>query len=300
MMRFSMFRVVSKKTPVACALLVAGLVSTLMTGAARADVLLYVNSATAGTISKVSSTGVVTPFVSGLTTPGGMAFDSSQNLYVSTGTTVSKISPGGSVSTFVSGQTDSSGLAFDASGNLYVASSTGINKVTPGGSVSQFAVGNYYGLAFDTNGDLFASNLPSTIVKILPNGTVSTFYSGLSEPLGMAFDASGNLYVESDLGVNQGIITKITPGGAASTFASGLAGTSDGLVIDGSGNIYLANNPGSISKFTPPSGIPSTFASGLNGADSMVLAPVPEPSCIALMAMGGLALLALRRRPNRG
>ena len=80
-----------------------------------------------------------------------------------------------------------------------------------------------------------------------PGGTVSTFVSsGLSEPFGLAFDASGNLYVAN---YGNSTISKVTPGGTVSTFvSSGLSGPI-GLAFDASGNLYVTNwNSGTISK----------------------------------------------------
>ena len=54
---------------------------------------------------------------------------------------------------------------------------------------------------------------------ILPSNAITTFASGLNEPLGITFDSSGNLYVALN---GSNTIDKITPGGATSTFASGL------------------------------------------------------------------------------
>ena len=61
-----------------------------------------------------------------------MAFDTAGNLYVTNGAndTISKVTPTGTVSTFVSGLCGS--LAFDAAGNLYVSNAVDntISKVT--------------------------------------------------------------------------------------------------------------------------------------------------------------------------
>ncbi len=50
----------------------------------------------------------------------------------------------------------------------------------------------------------------------------STFATGLTNPRGLTFDSSGNLYV-AEIGVPApGDILKFTPGGTESTFASGI------------------------------------------------------------------------------
>ncbi|MGH8092732.1 MAG: NHL repeat-containing protein [Chthoniobacterales bacterium] len=110
-------------------------------------------------------------------------------------------------------------------------------------------------------GDLYVSNPNAgAIYKYTPNGDQSTFASGLTAPLGLAFDRAGNLFVgEGDTGD----IFKFTPGGEKSTFASGLS-LPFSLAFDGTGNLFVAESFGEgsdILKFTP-SGTKTTFVSG--------------------------------------
>src|SRR5204862_157942 len=78
-------------------------------------------------------------------------------------------------------------------------------------------------------GDLYeADNSSNTIFKFAPDGTKSTFASGLNRPFGLAFDGSGNLF-EADQG--SGTIFVFTPFGTKSTFVSGLSGPS-GLAFE--------------------------------------------------------------------
>lgn len=75
----------------------------------------------------------------------GLAFDSSDNLYVSSPngpvkSIISKITPDGTIGTFAGkGLDDPFGLAFDSSGNLYVADVNDISRITPSGVVSTVA-----------------------------------------------------------------------------------------------------------------------------------------------------------------
>jgi len=75
------------------------------------------------------------------------------------------------------------------------------------------------GMAFDRWGNLFVSHEDS-IIKFTPDGTRSTFASGLKSLLGLAFDKGGNLFA-ADHGVRA--IVKFTPDGSKSTFATGIA-----------------------------------------------------------------------------
>jgi sugar lactone lactonase YvrE len=67
--------------------------------------------------------------------------------------------------------------------------------------------------------------------RIDPQGTVHTFFRGLGRPQGLAFDATGNLYVAASLSGKRGIV-KITPEGKPS------------LEVAGHGLVGLAFAPG--------------------------------------------------------
>src|SRR6266487_3739479 len=116
------------------------------------------------------------------------------------------------------------------------------------------------------SGDLFAAdNGSNTIFRFTPDGTESPFRSGLSGPIGLAFDSSGNLF-EADY--NSGTIFKFPPAGTKSPFAAGLS-QPVGLAFDSSGNLFEGDvGSNTIFKFTP-AGIKSTFASGLSGPSGL-------------------------------
>ncbi len=95
-----------------------------------------------------------------------------------------KFTVSGSSSTFATGLSSPAGLAFDGSGNLFVANynygtigAGTIFKFAPSGSSSTFATGlsGPGGLAFDSSGNLFeADSLSGTIYKFTPNGRAAT------------------------------------------------------------------------------------------------------------------------------
>lgn len=172
---------------------------------------------------------------------------------------IRKISPEGTVTTFAgtagaSGTLDGTGsaarfnqptaLALAPDGSLFVSDTTNntIRKITAGGEVTTFAglagisghddgagstalFNRPGGLAADGSGNLFVADTGnSTIRKISPDGTVSTFagvpgVAGVENGIGMAalfnqpqgigLDGSGNLFV-ADTG--NALIRKITPG----------------------------------------------------------------------------------------
>jgi len=105
------------------------------------------------------------------------------------------------------------------------------------------------------------------IYEFAPDGTQSTFASGLSGPVSLAFDSAGNLFV-ADITIGpdsftSGAIYKFTPDGMRSTFALGLDYPGS-LAFDSADNLFVADNGSGILKFTPE-GVRTTFAAGLGG-----------------------------------
>ena len=144
-------------------------------------------------------------------------------------------------------------VALDASGNAYVADTFNniIRKVTPAGVVSTLA--GTAGAEGSADG----------------TGAAARF----SYPGGVAVDGSGNVYV-ADSGNNT--IRKVTPAGVVSTLAgsAGVSGSADGtgagarfdfptgVAIDGSGNVYVADEGNNAIREVTPAGVVSTLAGG--------------------------------------
>lgn len=98
---------------------------------------------------------------------------------------------------------------------------------------------------------------PSTAQALL--GAPVKLWGGFSSPVGMAFDAAGNLYVAEWAA---GRVSRIDPRGHRSTFAVGLSGPS-GLAIGADGTIYVASySRDEIYRFTPQ-GVQSVHVTGL-------------------------------------
>jgi streptogramin lyase len=148
------------------------------------------------------------------------------------------------------------GVTVDGSGNVYVADTYNntIRKVTPAGVVTTLA--GTAGVGGSADG----------------TGAAARF----STPYGVAVDGSGNVYVAD---TNNSTIRKITPAGVVSTLAgnAGAWGSADGtgagarfnypqgVAVDGSGNVYVADsNNYTIRKITP-TGVVTTLA-GTAGA----------------------------------
>ncbi|KAA9338513.1 hypothetical protein F0P96_06685 [Hymenobacter busanensis] len=143
------------------------------------------------------------------------------------------------------------GVAVDAGGNVYVADTDNhvIRKITAAGQVSTLA-----GTAGQKG---FADGI----------GPAARLFN----PVGLALDAQGTLYV-ADTGNN--VIRKITPDGAISTLAgaAGLPGTADGvgaaarfnqphaLAVDAAGNVLVADTYNHTVRRISPAGAVTTLA----------------------------------------
>ena len=174
------------------------------------------------------------------------------------------------------------GLAVDANGNIYVADASNqtIRKIAPGGLVTTVAGS---GTAGGVNG----------------TGTAATF----DAPLGVAVDASGNLYVAD--GGND-VIRKIAPGGVVTTLAGavGTSGTADGtgvlakfnqpygVAVDASGNVYVADYGNNTIREVTPGGTVTTIAgaAGLAGSTDATgaAARFNKPYGVAVDASGNI------------
>ncbi|HTZ20910.1 MAG TPA: protease pro-enzyme activation domain-containing protein, partial [Opitutaceae bacterium] len=207
--------------------------------------------------------------------PGGVRLDQAGNAYVTDGgdNTVRKIAPDGTVTTVVgatgvAGSADGpastarlngpGGVAVDGSGNLYIADSANytVRKLTAAtGQVSTLA-----GIAGDRG-------------TVDGTGSAARFY----DPQNIAVDAAGNLYVPDGTGHT---VRKVTPAGMVTTLAGspGVSGSTDGvgsaarfnyptgIIVDSTGNIYVADtNNNKIRKITPSGTVTTLAGTGTAG-----------------------------------
>ncbi len=233
--------------------------------------------------------------------PAGVAVDSSGTVYVADAQndTIRKITSGGLVSTLAGtagngGSTDAIGaaasfsnpfsVAVDTGGNVYVADKFNytIRKITPLGSVSTLA-----GMAGVGGGHTDGT------------GSAARFY----DPDGVAVDSSGNVYVGDQVNYT---IRKITPGGAVTTLAgtAGSSGSADGtgaaarftypegVAVDSSGNVYVADRNNSTIRKITPAGVVTTLAgtagSGGTADGTGAAAQFSSPYSVAVDAGGNV------------
>lgn len=230
-----------------------------------------------GRVVSLSPTGVLRTLATGFGDIMGFAFSAAGDLYAADYYLgkIRRITPAGSDTVFASGLGVPHGVAFDRAGNLYysnrVVGDFKVGRITPAGVVSTFASGPAFsspgGLAFDASGDLFVANLgSSTVARVYPTGDAATFASSLSNCWGLAFDAAGTLLVSE---YTAGRISRITPRGSVTTLAAGFSGPL-GLAFDAAGALYVVNGVGgTISRI----GLPPPVISRVSAIPSTLWPP---------------------------
>lgn len=187
-------------------------------------------------------------------------------------------------------------VAVDAAGNFYVSDSyyNQVFRITPGGIITAYAGNGTQGLlgdggpaasaqlfaplgiAVDSAGNLFiADNGNSRIRKVSSGGVITTVAVVPTGVARVAADATGNLFVSSGHAV-----VKIDATGKVSPFAgNGMAGFSgdagpatsamlygpQGLRVDASGNVFIADQLNNRIRKVAPSGTITTFAGNGQG-----------------------------------
>jgi hypothetical protein len=269
--------------------------------------------------------------------PEGVTVDGSGNVYVAdtSNNTIRKIRSAGVVST-IAGLTGSpnsvdgegsdarfrfpAGIALDSAGNIYVADSYNntIRTITSLGEVSTIAglagslgsadgagsnarFNNPLDVAVDTNGNVFvADEINDEIRMVTQGGEVSTIAGSAGNygsvdgtgsdaqfyfPQGVAVDSSGNVYVADTYNSTIRMIAPVGADWVVSTIAgqAGNGGSADGtgtnaqflqpqgLAVDSSGNVYVADTYNSTIRKIAPAGanwVVSTIAGQAGSAGS--------------------------------
>ncbi len=207
--------------------------------------------------SDIVALGPTDRTVTGFYFPGGIATDAHANLYVTSdngtinrgGSNVDSVivypagskgnaKPGATIAGHDTGLRDPYGIAVDAEGNIYVANAANFEDGSSGsGSITIFRSGS--------NGN------------VKPIGTIAGPDTGLHDPVGVAVDCSGNIYVANYEGgpSEYGSVTVYQPGSDGDAKpARTIVGVDTGIrqpygvALDFDRNIYVANYTGGESR----------------------------------------------------
>ena len=190
----------------------------------------------------VRPNGMRETFSSGIVNPTSMAIDPEGRLYVSSRFegTVYRVEADGSSTSFASDLGVACGLAFASDGTLFVGDRSGtIFRVDRGGHAHAFAAlppsvaAFHLALAPDGALHVTAPTLSSYdgIYRIDTHGEITQPYTGFGRSQGLAFDASGTLFVVEALAGGSGLY-RIPADGAPE------------LVLSGPGLVGVAFDPG--------------------------------------------------------
>jgi uncharacterized repeat protein (TIGR01451 family) len=237
-----------------------------------------------GIITTVAGTG--TPGSTGdggaaagaqLNAPQGLALDSSGNLYIAD-TNNHRIR-----------MVDGSGNITTVAGNGNCCSATG-----DGGAATNAGIGTPYGVAVDSAGNLYISDISNNVVREVSTGTIATVagndsfgYSGdggpatsakLYEPLSVAVDAAGNLYIADYENLRIRMVssasgTIATVAGNGSCCYSGDGGPATkallsyprGVAVDAAGDLYIVDSTGRVRKVAVGGTISTVAGNGTSG-----------------------------------
>ena len=213
-------------------------------------------------------------------------------------------------------------MAVDSSNNVYITDSVlNLVRKVSGGNLSTVvgfgstggSLNHPNGLLVDSTGAIYISDTSHRVLKV-SNGAITTFagtgdvgYSGdngpatkavLNNPIGLAMDASGNIYIADATGYRirvvapNGIITTIAGSGHVGYFGDGSLALNaylnfpHGVCFDGLGNVYIADTANNVIRMLT---IPAPVIAPNGVVSSASFLPKISPGSLASIAGSNLA-----------
>jgi len=208
----------------------------------------------------------------------------------------------------------------DANGIISTVGGNGIpGSSGDGGAATNANLNHPQGVGWDASSNLYVADLGNQrIRKVGANGIITTIagngghiYSGdggvatnasLDAPAGVALDGAGNLYIADSSNQRirkvdaNGIITTVAGNGTSGYMGDGGAATNghltspNGVALDASGNLYIADYNNNRIRKADPNGVITTVAGGGAGGDggAATNASLSFPTGVALDVSGNL------------
>ena len=275
-------------------------------------------------IRKVDSAGNISTVAGGAVGDGGAAV-AARLIYPR------DVAPDGSGNLYIADNSNHRIRKVDSSGNITTVAGNGTSGFSGDGAAAGAARLNYpSGVALDGSGNLYIADqwnsrirkiatVPGFSAGILSSGVITTVAGGgsslgdgaaataarLNHPRGVALDGSGNLYIadSSNHRIRKvdtaGNITTVAGTGTSGSSGDGGAATAaqlsspQGVALDGSGNLYIADRSNHRIRKVNSSGIITTVAgtgtAGFSGdGAAATAAQLSSPSGVALDGSGNL------------
>jgi streptogramin lyase len=242
----------------------------------------FTESANPGAIGRITPTGTISSFSTGLTTnsdPLGIAAGADGNLWFTESANpgaIGKITPSGTITESRMGLTndsDPTSITAGPDGNLWFTeqSTSYIGRITPSGSATEYSGLSAAASSVATGPDgklWFTEPSAGKIARVAPATPSSPIESSSgspnNHPTSIAAGPDGNLWFTESF--NPAAIGRITPTGTVTSFSTGLTANSDpsSITAGPDGNLWFTEsvNPGRIGRITP-TGTITEYTTGL-------------------------------------
>jgi uncharacterized protein (TIGR03437 family) len=180
---------------------------------------------------------------------------------------------------------DPARVILDSAGNVYFSSLHSVFKVDPAGNLTRLAgngragnsgdfgsatsaqLNNPMGMALDGAGNLYVADRDANVVRRISGGAISTVAIGLNQPFDVAVDSRGSLFV-ADAG-NDRVVRVGADGTLADVAAGSQLNHPEGLAIDANDNLYIADTfNGRVLKVTSDGHLSTIAGIGTTGVFS--------------------------------
>ena len=240
------------------------------------------------TASVSIQTNLVTPTIS-YSSPNVYPTGTAITPLTPTSTNVSAFGYGAQTSLYTTATNNIGSITTDKAGNIYTTTGSQVLEIPAGGG-AVIAVAHGFsvavGVAVDGLGHIYVTDeAGGKLYKIVNPGAASTdsvMASSLKNPMGLAVDASWNLYmIENNGGSGRDlkkysvVNTKITSTTTIANVGTSGLNSPSGVAIDGAGNIYIADVgksnilkiPATVTTYPVAAGNVVTIGSGFNFPD---------------------------------